>query len=65
MKKDYTYLRSLSWDELKRWAKYAGDSEIDWRDLARALIEQAEEKMEDAYDAGRGDNHTGYHHWDS
>lgn len=65
MKKDYTYLRTLKWNELKRWADYATDSEVNWRDFARALIEQAEEKIEDAYDAGRGESHDGYHHWDS
>lgn len=65
MKKDYTYLTTLNWDELQRWAKYATDSEVNWRDLVRVIIEKADSKIEDAYDAGRGDGHDGYHHWDS
>ncbi len=63
MKKDRTYFRTMSWEGLKRWVKYADASEVDWQDLAMVLIEKAEQKMEDAYDSGRGESAVGYHHW--
>lgn len=54
-KHDRTYFRTLDWAGLKRWVKYGTDTDVDWRELAIALVERGDEALEDAYDRGRGE----------
>jgi hypothetical protein len=64
-KKDRDYFRTLPWEGLKRWVKYGTNTDTNWQELAMVLVERADEERETAYDRGRGENHTGYHHWDN
>jgi hypothetical protein len=52
MKKDRTYYRALSHDELREQADYGID--VDWKELAIALTERLDTIRNEVYEETRG-----------